>query len=157
QSTTDANAIVSTLVTGLGLQPTAHSVVLAQQLGGRSLYVLDDLYQALVKDRRGGQALVRALYDHSSPACFLLTSRELVGIPGTEHSSSLASLLPPHDPNLFRRLAAPSNYTGRGGDEKRLTSLLHCLGGYPPALSLAAHLPHDSSLEYVPKQWQDRR
>jgi predicted ATPase len=53
QSATSASLAQERLCTKLKIQPAADAAALAQQLGGHRLYVLDDLHQALVKDRRG--------------------------------------------------------------------------------------------------------
>src|SRR5262249_42106883 len=68
QATTDTATVKSTLVASLALKPER---AIADQLTGRRLYVLDDLYQALVEDRQGIQAFVRGLYDADSATHFL--------------------------------------------------------------------------------------
>jgi hypothetical protein len=157
QSATNSDAIVSALVTGLGLQPVTNVGALAQQLSGRHLYILDDCYQALSNDRRRVQVLVRTLHDYTSPARFLFTSRELVGIPDREHPYPLDRLPSPYDADLFRAVAQSVRYVWRSGDKERLATLLRDLDGYPLALVLAAHLLYDSSLDGVLKRWQSRR
>jgi len=160
QSATSANEAQVRLRTDLGLQPAADAAALARQLGGNRLYVLDDLHQALVKDRRGVQALVRALHDYAAPARFLLTSRDLVGVSGgMESAFPLDRLPPPHDAELFRKLAEGDGYEWRDDDEEqRLPDLLRDLDGYPLAITIAASLLYGgSSLQTVVRQWRNRR
>jgi len=86
---------------------------ISKLLAGRRLYVLDDVYQALLGDRRGIQRLLRSLHDRAVPTHFLLTSREPVGLPGMERPYPVDRLLPPHDADLFRKLAKEYGYKWR--------------------------------------------
>jgi len=157
QSATDAAGILSTLTFRLGLQPTSDLTVFARELSGNFLYVLDDVYQAMQEDHAGVLGLVRALHDYAGPATFLLTSRELVGLPNVENAFPLDTLQPPYDEQLFRELAEDASYRWQQGDDERLQTLLHALEGYPLAITLAAYLLNEMTLEMVLGRWQAQR
>ena len=144
QGATDASLVGGTIISNLALSPNKP---IPNQLAQRSLFVLDDLYQAVVADRKGIQDLVRALYDSAAPAHFLLTSREPIGVIGVENLCTLGRLLPPHDVNLFRNVAEGFGYKWQNGDRERLTTLLEQLDGYPLAIMIAANRLRDASLE----------
>jgi non-specific serine/threonine protein kinase len=163
QAMTDASAVMTALVAGLGLHRPANIVALAQQLSGRRLYVHDDLYQALVNDGEGVWTVVEALYQYAKPAHFLLTCREWVGEPAETNLLPLDKLLSPHDAILFRKLADACHYKWHEGDEERLKALLRerdGLDGYPLAINIAANLLNpmlNLSLQEVLEQWEDCR
>lgn len=149
----DATLVKGTIISKLELDPNKQ---ISNQLAGRRLYVLDDLFQALVADRKGVQEFVRALYDSASPSHFLLTSREPVGVPGVENPSPLGRLLPPHDATLFRSVTEAFGYKWQDGDKERLATLLEQLDGYPLAIMIAANRLSDVSLETLLRRWDNR-
>jgi tetratricopeptide (TPR) repeat protein len=157
QAITDAN-LVKTSLTPYA-KPKAGEPAgepIPGQLAAHRLYVLDDVYQALVRDRKGIQDLVRALHDGAAPAHFLLTSREPVGVLGVEHPCPLGRLMPPHDEHLCRKVADGVGYRWRDGDADKLAALLEQLDGFPLAIEIAANWLCDSSLDIILKRW-DRR
>jgi tetratricopeptide (TPR) repeat protein len=157
QGTTSADSVIGALVIAMRLESGSQMDVLARQLSGRRLYVLDDISQALISDRKGIRELIRALHDYAQPARFLITSRELIGLPGVESFLRMDGLLPPSDVILFHRIADDCGYKWEPGDEGRLEKLLAELEGYPLALTLAGNLLGASSLTAVLNQWRNRR
>jgi tetratricopeptide (TPR) repeat protein len=153
QSASDTNLVKSTLKSNLALDPNKP---ISNQLAGRRLYLLDDLYQALVGDRKGIQEFVRDLYTNAENAHFLLTSREPLGVIGVENLCPLGRLLPPHDANLFRSVAEASGYKWQDGDTERLATLLQQLDGYPLAIMIAANRLSDVSVETLLRRWENR-
>ncbi len=153
QATTDTNLVKGTLISAFALNPDKP---IPGQLAGNRLYVLDDLYQTLVGDRKGLTDFVRALHDSAAPSHFLLTSREPIGVVGVENPCPLGRLLPPHDTNLFRKVADGFGYKWRDGDTEKLTTLLEQLDGYPLAIMIAANWLSDSHLEIILRRWAKR-
>jgi len=153
QATTDTNLVKSTLASALALKPDKP---IPDQLAGNRLYVLDDLYQALVGDRKGLPDFVRALHDSAAPSHFLLTSRQPIGLPGVENPWPLGRLLPPHDVDLFRKVADGFGYKWREDDTKNLSTLLEQLDGYPLAIMIAANWLSDLNLEIILRRWANR-
>jgi tetratricopeptide (TPR) repeat protein len=153
QAIINTTGVRSTLITSFGLDPRKD---IPEQLTGNRLYVLDDLYQALLQDRHGIQDFLRGLHDRSARAHFLLTSREPVGLPGMERPCPLERILPPHDADLFRKLAEEYGYKWSDGDEQRLTALLSQLDGYPLAITICANWLDGSRLDIILKRWEQR-
>jgi tetratricopeptide (TPR) repeat protein len=76
---------------------------------------------------------------------------------GVESPFLLDRLLPPHDVDLFRKLAEDDyDYRWRDGDEERLDALLSKLDGYPLAITIAANWLDGSTLETILKRWEQR-
>lgn len=112
-----------------------------QQIGhaiaghGRCLVVLDNFEQV---SRLAAQTLGRWL-DRAAQASFLVTSREVLGLPG-EESLALAPLAPPDATALFMRRAASArrDFRPRPEDQAAVPTLVKLLDGLPLAIELAA-------------------
>jgi len=154
QAASNADSARDAIISNLELDPEKP---IPKQLARPCLYVLDDVYQALVGDLSAMQGFVQSLYDSAPPAHFLLTSREPIGVPGIEHPFPLGRLLPPHDANLFRSIAEGFGHNWLAGDADRTVSLLQQLDGYPLAITIAANRLRDVPLETLLRRWENRR
>lgn len=127
-------AVAVALDVPLGADPVA-------QLGraiasrGRCLLILDNFEQVT---RHAGDTLGRWL-DVAPQACFIATSREVLGLRG-EHTLALDALAPAEAAELFheRALAALASYQRNAVGDRAVAQLVHLLDGLPLAIELAA-------------------
>jgi predicted ATPase/class 3 adenylate cyclase/Tfp pilus assembly protein PilF len=102
---------------------------------GKCLVVLDNFEQVV---RHARQTVGRWL-DQAPEACFLVTSREVLGIPG-EEAVQLAPLPGDEGTELFvqRARAARPSFVPEGDDRAAIERLVRILDGLPLAIELAA-------------------
>jgi predicted ATPase len=112
-------------------------VQLGHAIAGRGpcLVILDNFEQLA----RHAEATLGRWLDRAAQACFLVTTREVLGIAG-EETLALAPLPAPEAQNLFTRRAAAAKRDFKPGpeDEEAIATLVRLLDGLPLAIELAA-------------------
>ena len=133
------DGIVSAVALGLDVPLGREDPVV--QLGhaiagrGRCLVILDNFEQVA----RHAQATLGRWLDRAEQACFIVTSREVLGLPG-EDVLALPPLLPADGVALFvqRAEAAGPDFHPGAEDQLAIASLVALLDGLPLAIELAA-------------------
>lgn len=131
--------LLSAVAQGLGVPPGQDDpdMRIAAAIVGRGpcLVILDNFEQVT----RHGRATVGRWLDAAPEARFLVTTRELLRLPG-EAASTLAPLGANEAADLFLRRvsAADSEFAPDATDRKAITQLLQLLEGLPLAIELAA-------------------
>jgi predicted ATPase/class 3 adenylate cyclase/Tfp pilus assembly protein PilF len=127
----DADGIVSAVARGLGVPPGVDEPVeqLAAAIAGRGrcLVILDNFEQVT----RHADATLGRWLDIAAEAQFLVTTREVLGLPG-ERVYALAPLPEEEAADLFTRRAQIE------GDDAHIGELMRLLDGLPLAIELAA-------------------
>lgn len=108
---------------------------LAAAIAGRGecLLILDNFEQIA----NHAEATVGRWLDRAPHARFLVTSREVLGLPG-ESVLMLAPLAPEEAVILFKRRAAAASTTFDSTDDSSISTLVRLLDGLPLAIELAA-------------------
>ncbi len=135
----DLEGIVQAVARTLGVPLGTDDPV--QQLGhaiagrGRCLVILDNFEQVA----RHAKHTLGCWLDRAAEACFLVTTREVLGLPG-EEAMALAPMEVDESTQLFvnRAAAARRGFVADPADGKAIAKLVKLLDGLPLAIELAA-------------------
>jgi tetratricopeptide (TPR) repeat protein len=151
---TTGEAALAKVATAAGLPPSTElrAALLAWLAEAPALVVLDNLETPHATDREGTEALIAWLAEQNDIAILASVRGGLRPGGATWKAIELRPLRPPHDVELFCKLAQEHET-----DRAAVTALVSPLGGVPLAIALLALAAQGNSLVALRMEWEARR